>query len=114
RDKNNLRKDTFDTNFISGISSINFEKIAKQQIFASINQVSMDSMYELKKAFTLLSNRLGRIPYLKDFQEQKTLEPTLIANKKQSYYGFLSNIKQNKGTISEFENRFLMIASREF
>lgn len=113
RDKNNLRKDTFDTNFISGVSSINFEKIAKQQIFSSINQVSMDSMSELKKAFELLLNRLGRVPYLKDFQEQKTLEPVLIANKKSSYYDFLVSIKQNEGTLSPIENRFLTIASRE-
>lgn len=113
RDKNNLRKDTFDTNFISGISSVNFEKIAKQQIFSSINQVSMDSMSELKKSFQLLYNRLGRVPYLKDFQEQQTLEPLLIANKKLSYYDFLVSVKRNKGTISEIENQFLMFASRE-
>ena len=113
RDKNNLRKDTFDTNFISGVSSVNFEKIAKQQIFSSINRVAMDSMSELKKSFELLSNRLGRVPYLKDFQEQQTLEPVLIANKKASYYDFLVSIKQNEGVISEIENRFLTIASRE-
>lgn len=113
RDKNNLRKDTFDTNFISGISSINFEKIAKQQIFSSINQASMDSMSELRKSFQLLYNRLGRVPYLQDFEEQHTIDPLLIANKKVSYYDFLVNIKQNEGTLSETENRFLMIASRE-
>lgn len=113
RDKNNLRKDTFDTNFISGVSSINFEKIAKQQIFSSINQASMDSMNELRKSFQLLYNRLGRVPYLKDFEEQHTIDPLLVANKKKSYYDFLVSIKQNEGTISEVENRFLMIASRE-
>lgn len=113
RDKNNLRKDTFDTNFISGISSVNFEKIAKQQIFTSINKVAMDSMSELRKNFQLLFNRLGRVPYLKDFQEQQTLEPLLIANKKSSYYGFLESMKQNEATISKTANTFLMIASRE-
>ncbi len=113
RDKNNLRKDTFDTNFISGISSINFEKIAKQQIFTSINQASMDSMSELRKSFQLLHNRLGRVPYLKDFEEQHTIDPLLVANKKLSYYDFLVSIKQSEGTLSELENRFLMIASRE-
>jgi len=113
RDKNNLRKATFDTNFISGVSSVNFERIAKQQIFSSINQVSMDSMSELKKAFELLFNRLGRVPYLRDFEEQKTLDPILIANKKTSYYDFLASIKQNEGTICQMENRFLTIASRE-
>lgn len=113
RDKNNLRKDTFDTSFISGISSINFEKIAKQQIFSSINQTSMDSMSELRKSFQLLHNRLGRVPYLKDFEEQHTIDPLLVANKKSSYYDFLVSIKQNEGVLSELENRFLMIASRE-
>lgn len=114
RDKNNLRKDTFDTNFISGVSSINFEKIAKQQIFSSINQASMDSMSELRKSFQLLYNRLGRVPYLKDFEEQHTIDPLLVANKKLSYYDFLVSIKQSEGTLSELENRFLMIASREW
>lgn len=113
RDKNNLRKDTFDTNFISGISSVNFEKIAKQQIFESINKVNMDSMIELRKNFELLSNRLGRDPYLKDFQEQQILDPLLIANKKLSYYGFLENIKKNEATISKTASTFLMIATRE-
>ena len=113
RDKNNLRKDTFDTNFISGISSINFEKIAKQQIFASINRVAMDSMIELRKNFELLFNRLGRVPYLKDFQEQQTLDPLLIANKKHNYYEFLENIDKNEATITETASAFLMIATRE-
>ncbi|WP_085558506.1 DUF3427 domain-containing protein [Carnobacterium iners] len=114
RDKNNLRKDTFDANFISGISSVNFEKIAKQQIFTSINKVAMDSMSELRKSFDLLSNRLGRVPYLKDFQEQQTLDPLLIANKKATYYGFLENIKKNEATLTKTATIFLMIATREF
>lgn len=114
RDKNNLRKDTFDTSFISGISSVNFEKIAKKQIFDSINKVTIDSMSELRKNFELLSNRLGRTPYLKDFQEQQTLDPLLIANKKNSYYGYLESIKKNDTTITPIANTFLVIATREF
>lgn len=114
RNKNNLRKDTFDTHFISGVSSINFEKVAKQQIFSSINKVAIDSMKEIKKAFGKLYNRLGRVPYLKDFQEQQMIDPLLMANKKNSYYDFLVGEKKNEGVLSEIENRFLMIASREF
>lgn len=114
RDKNNLRKDTFDTNFISGISSVNFEKIAKQQIFTSINKVALDSINELRKNFELLSNRLGRVPYLQDFEEQQTLDPLLIANKKTTYYGFLETIKKHEATITQNASIFLMIATREF
>lgn len=49
RNKNKVRKDTYDTDFISGVSSINFEEIAKKQIFDSINNTKMDAIKELKK-----------------------------------------------------------------
>src|SRR5699024_1616036 len=75
RNKNRLRKDTYDTDYISGLSTINFEKIAKEKVFSAINSVSLDSMSEIRKEFQLLSNRLGRVPYLADFQEQQTVDP---------------------------------------
>ncbi|WP_368645554.1 DEAD/DEAH box helicase [Alkalibacterium putridalgicola] len=113
RNKNKVRKDTYDTDFIAGVSSINFEEIAKKQIFESIDQTKMDSMNELKKSFNLLYNRLGRVPYLVDFKQQQILDPVLLANKKNSYYDFLVSVKGNEGTLSEMENKYLMIASRE-
>lgn len=113
RNKNNLRKDTFDTHYISGVSTINFEEIAREQIYSSINQVSVDSMVELKKSYELLKNRLGRVPYLKDFEEQQTLDAKLIANKKHNYYRFLAAIKENKQTLTERQSAFLTFATRE-
>ncbi len=114
RNKNGLRKDTYDTHFISGISSINFESIAKKQIFQSINQIKLDSMKELRKEFDLLYNRIGRVPYLKDFQINQTIDPYILATKKKSYYDFLVYMKQNKKLLTESEQRYLQIASREF
>lgn len=113
RNKNNLRKDTFDTHYISGVSTINFEEIAREQIYASINQISVDSMIELKKSYELLKNRLGRVPYLKDFEEQQTLDPKLIANKKHNYYEFLTAIKEVDSILSEQESRYLTFMTRE-
>ncbi|MER2064385.1 MAG: DUF3427 domain-containing protein, partial [Alkalibacterium sp.] len=113
RNKNKVRKDTYDTDFIAGASSINFEEIAKKRIFDSINKAKMDSMLELKKAFTLLYNRLGRVPYLKDFKEQAVLDPVLLSEKKKSYYGFLESVKENKDVLSELHQKYLMIATRE-
>lgn len=113
RNKNKVRKDTYDTDFIAGVSSINFEEIAKKQIFDSINKTAMDSMQELKKSFGLLYNRLGRIPSLKDFKEQAVLDPVLLSAKKKSYYGFLESMKKNEATLSEQQQMYLMIASRE-
>lgn len=113
RNKNGLRKDTYDTDFISGVSTINFEEIAKKQIFQSINQIKLDSMIELRREFDLLYNRIGRLPYLRDFQINQKLDPYILATKKKSYYDFLVGIKQNEGTLSKAEQQFLMIASRE-
>lgn len=112
--KNNLRRDTFDVSYITGVSTVNFERIAKEKIYQSIDQASMNSMKELKHAFVQLENRLGRVPYLLDFYEQKMLEPLIIANKYSSYYEFLTKIKKAEAKISDRENQFLMIASREF
>lgn len=113
RNKNNLRKDTFDTHYISGVSTINFEEIAREQIYSSINQVAVDSMIELKKSYELLKNRLGRIPYLRDFEEQQTLDPVLIANKRHNYYEFLAAIKESEGELSKEASGYLTFATRE-
>lgn len=113
RNKNGLRKDTYDTGFLSGVSTINFEEIAKKQIFQSIDQAKLDSMKELRKGFELLYNRLGRVPYLKDFQLYQTFDPVLLANKKKTYYNFLVSMKENEAVLSERDQLYLLIASRE-
>lgn len=113
RNKDNLRKDTFDTNYISGLSTINFEEVAKERIFKSIDDAALDSMKELKQIYSSFKNRLNRVPYLTDFMQQQVLDPMLIANKFDSYYTFLAKIKDNEGTLSAEENKFLMFLSRE-
>lgn len=113
RNKDNLRKDTFDTNYISGLSTINFEEVAKERIFKSIDDAALDSMKELKQIYSSFKNRLNRVPYLTDFIQQQVLDPLLIANKFDSYYTFLAKIKDNEGTLSAEENKFLMFLSRE-
>lgn len=116
RNKNNLRKDTFDTSYISGLSSINFEQVAKERIYNSINEAKLDSMKELKESYIALKNRLNRVPYLVDFQEHKQLDPVLLANKQGSYYNFLVKIKEKDVPLLQVEgnNKYLLIASREF
>lgn len=113
RNKDALRKDTFDTNYITGLSSINFERIAKDRIFKSIDDASLDSMKELRDVYFSVKNRLNRVPYLNDFIQQKMIDPILIANKFQSYYTFLEKIGDNEGILDDVENKYLMVLSRE-
>lgn len=113
RNKNNLRKDTFETNYISGISTVNFEEVAKEKIFESINSVTLDSMQELRSAFQQLKHRLNRVPYLSDFQETGVMDSILIASKYKNYYEFLVKIKENEGSLTTIESLVLSFLTSE-
>ncbi|MDN5953051.1 MAG: DEAD/DEAH box helicase, partial [Loigolactobacillus coryniformis] len=113
RNKNKLRQSTFDTSYISGLSAVNFEAVAKEKVFKSIDQVKLDSLAELRTAFNQLKIRLNRVPYLHDFQTNNVLDPLILANKFTSYYNFLVKLRQNEGTITATENECLKFFSRE-
>lgn len=113
RNKNSLRKDTFETNYITGVSTINFEEIAKELVFESINSAKLDSMQELRGAFQQLKHRLNRVPYLLDFQESGVFDPMLIASKEKNYYKFLVKIKENEGSLSDYESKMLSFLTSE-
>lgn len=113
RNKNNLRKDTFDTTYITGPSSVNFEIIAKERIYQSIDAVKLDDVKSLREIFKNLKNRINRVPYLKDFLEHGVVDPSIIATKYCSYYDFLVKMNENEGTITPEENKQLMFMSRE-
>lgn len=113
RNKNNLRKDTFDTTYITGLSSVNFETIAKERIYQSIDAVKLDDMKSLREIFRNLKNRINRVPYLKDYLEYGVVDPLIIATKFSSYYDFLVKMKENEGIISPEANKQLMFISRE-
>lgn len=113
RNKNSLRKDTFETNYITGVSTINFEEIAKERVFESINSAKLDSMQELRGAFQQLKHRLNRVPYLLDFQESGVFDPMLIASKEKNYYKFLVKIKENEGSLSDYESKMLSFLTSE-
>lgn len=113
RNKNNLRRDTFETNYITGISVVNFEEIAKERIFESINTASLDSMKELKEAYYQLKNRINRVPYLVDFQKSGVIDAGTIANKYKNYYEFLVKLKENTTVITQEESKVLSFITTE-
>ncbi len=113
RNKNNLRQRTFETNYISGVSSINFEAIAKERIFKSINTAKMDSMAELRRIYQEMKNRLNRIPYLNDFQKQGVLDPLVLVNKFEHYQEFLVKIKESDRLLTVNEGKLLKVFGRE-
>ena len=76
--KDNVRRRTVNTDYIQGVSTINFEEIAKKRIFDAINKTNLSTLKILKEAFEGVQKRLGRIPMMMDFIEQHSLDPKLL------------------------------------
>ncbi|RPA65444.1 DUF3427 domain-containing protein [Aerococcus agrisoli] len=113
RSKDKLRRNTQDTNFISGLSSINFEQIAKERIFQSINTAKMDAVSVLKEAYFQLKARLNRMPMLVDFQVSQAFDPLLIASKNKNYPQFLARIREIDITWSKTADAILNFLTSE-
>ena len=78
QNKDNIRRHMKDTSYIKGVSTVNFEEIAKKQIFKAINSSNLTEMKKLKEAFVELKNRIGRVPYLYDFVSNHSIDPVVI------------------------------------
>ncbi|GBG95609.1 helicase [Ligilactobacillus salitolerans] len=99
---------------ILGLSTINFSPIAKQRIFAALDQVKLDSLHQLKQAYYELKQRLGRVPLLCDYLEQGTLSPQVFFNNKRlPHYGaFLGKVKE-KINLTQYQAQLLSFVSQE-
>ncbi|WP_407635808.1 DUF3427 domain-containing protein [Hutsoniella sourekii] len=111
--RDQLRRDVFDTHYVQGLSSINFEEIAKEKIFKAIDQAPLDNKKVLEKQYQDLKYRLNRVPGLADCYQSKTVDPLLIANKFNTYFGFLVNMEDNKSIISATADEILKFMTRE-
>ncbi|MED3575473.1 DEAD/DEAH box helicase [Cytobacillus praedii] len=113
QNKDNIRRHTKDTSYIKGVSTINFEEVAKMRIFSAINNSNLTTLKILKDAFIELKNRLGRVPYLYDFVTQHSIDPVVIVDKYSNYYQFLLKMKEEVPTITNYENQVLTMLSVE-
>ncbi|WP_127759350.1 DUF3427 domain-containing protein [Peribacillus asahii] len=113
QNKDNIRRNMKDTSYIKGISTVNFEEVAKRQIFKAINNSNLTEMKILKEAFVELKNRIGRIPYLYDFVTNHSIDPIVIVNKYSNYHQFLLKVKEVVPTLTDYENKVLTMLSLE-
>ncbi|MHA3683527.1 DUF3427 domain-containing protein [Leucobacter sp. HY1908] len=78
---------------ISGISSINFDRISRDRVLRSLEAIKLDSMKNLKGAFLDLQQRLGHPPALYDFARFDTVDPVTLAKKNKNYWNFLVKMR---------------------
>lgn len=75
-------------NTIPGASTVHFDEIAKDKIFASIDKIKgMKTI--IRDSYVSLKNRLGRVPYLLDFYENGEVDPLVIIKEYKTYQAFL-------------------------
>ena len=80
---------------IPGSSTINFDAITKERIFASIDSANMKTLTDLKKDYHLLKYKLGRIPLMMDFIEHGSRDPFLYVDYSKSFFNFVCKVEKN-------------------
>lgn len=76
------------SSLIPGSSSISFEEIARERVFASIDSSKLNTKKALAEDFNLLKFRLGRPPLMADFISNKSRDPYQYVNYSGSLLAF--------------------------
>lgn len=88
--KDNIRKLLVgESQGLPGACTIDFDRIAQQQIFDSINQSNLRKFSDLKLEYKLLKNVLGRIPMMMDFYSLGKRDPYQFVEYSDSYFEFV-------------------------
>lgn len=120
--KENLRRFVHEgTKLIYGPSTINLERIVKDNIFAALDKVKFNQRKFLLTQYENIAHKLHRIPTLLDFMLQEALDPTLFFTNKeyQSYHYFLEkenilqfNFTDRQWSTIAFVSRFVGFGKR--
>ena len=80
---------------IPGVSTIHFDKVARERIYQAIDRAKTSSMELLREAFLALKNKLGRVPDLTDYKEHGQIDAVKFLQKGTgySYYNFLMRVE---------------------
>ncbi len=100
---------------LPGISTIEFDEIARSRILKSLAKVSFNSSKEFLDVFVRLANKLYRRPNYEDFENFSEFDPMRIITSKGSYYAFMKSVERKLPsfisplpTLSEYEQKLLV------
>ena len=117
-DKDNIRRYILEgSKIIPGSSTISFDEISRKRIYESLDNTNFSKISLFKEKYKNLKYKLGRIPYLVDFYENRDFNPLLILshNKYDSYYNFLKNVDEEYDELLEDrEVKYLKFISDNF
>ena len=115
--KDNIRRYVMEGDrVIPGISTIHFDEISRNRIFAAIDAANFSDIKLIKENYTNLKYKLGRIPKLKDFDEYGEMDVCRIFDNSSlgSYYKFLVKYeKEYTVRLSEKEEKVVEFISKK-
>ena len=102
------------SSLIPGDSTINFDEISRERIFAAIDSTNMQLKKDLVKDYELLKFKLGRIPMMIDFIDHGSRDPQLYVNYSRSYFNFLESQEDIYAEkMDEMDKKVLELFSKE-
>ncbi len=113
QNKDNIRRSLKDTNYITGVSTVNFEMIAKNRIFQAISNSKLTDLKVLREAYIALKNRIGHIPSMHDFTLHNSIDPLVIVQKYNTYHQFLLKLKEVDPLWGAYEEQVMTMLSLE-
>lgn len=112
--KDKLRRLMIDIDHHSPVSStINFDLIAKDRIFRSIDSPKMNVKKNLDSDYQYLKRKLGRMPLMCDFLMEDERDPYTFVSHSKSYLRYLKSIEPNIPTITESSLKIMDYLSLE-
>ncbi|WKA54478.1 DUF3427 domain-containing protein [Planococcus shixiaomingii] len=113
QNKDNIRRHMKDTSYIKGVSTVNFEEIAKNRVFSAIKTSNLTDLKLLREAYVELKNRIGGVPRLQDFIIHNSIDPLVIVQKHVTYYRFLLKLKEIEDVLAPYEEQVITMLSQE-
>jgi superfamily II DNA or RNA helicase/HKD family nuclease len=80
---------------LSGVSTVSFDRIAKERIYKAINGASFSSLKFLKEEYAKIRAKLGSIPTLVDFVRLNSVSPLLFFDCCKNYAFFKMKVESD-------------------
>ena len=84
-----------------GLSSIDFDEIAKKRILKSLDTANWSDMKKLSEQYRQVRYELGRIPMLMDIYDHDPSLPYTLASKRSNYLTFVRSCEKSRGNSKD-------------
>lgn len=114
--KDNIRRSLMEgNNIIKGASTIYFDEISRDRIYKSIDGAKLNNKRLLRREYQDFKFKLGRIPFLKEFDDMGELDPLRLIDTWGSYQAFLLDSDDDyQVSLTEYQLDVLEFLSRKF